>query len=378
MDAATARLDAIADDGVGFCPAIAFYVGTAQFLTERFAEAAATSTRALALVRRTGMAAPLVMLVGLRAMALLQLLELEAAAAEAEGAEDAARLQGEPHLLHFALWIRALVHDVRGEASEAERAVREGSRLTGLLEPSKLTRTATCDFAALDEDPQRAIDGILAAGGAHVEQADPTWQPRLLLRLVRAAIAAAELDDAERWAEQAATFAERMKLPAGILRAATACAEVLLARGDATGAAVVALEAVALGERASVAGGAPLDVLEARMVAGRALAVAGDPRARDVLQRVAADSGLAGAQGLHDAAGRELRKLGSRVSAPTRRAARRDTTRRCPSASRRSPRWSARAVPTSRSPRRSISARRRSRTRSRRSTPSSACAHASS
>ena len=62
------------------------------------------------------------------------------------------------------------------------------------------------------------------------------------------------------------------------------------------------------------------------MVAGRALAAAGDPRARDVLQRVAADSGLAGAHALHEAAGRELRKAGSRVSAPTRRAARRDTT----------------------------------------------------
>ena len=101
---------------------------------------------------------------------------------------------------------------------------------------------------------------------------------------------------------------------------------MLLARGDAAGAAAVAEEAVALGERASIGGGAPLDVLEARMVAGRALAAAGDPRAREVLQRVAADSGLAGAQALHDAAGRELRKVGSRVSAPTRRAARRDTT----------------------------------------------------
>ena len=59
---------------------------------------------------------------------------------------------------------------------------------------------------------------------------------------------------------------------------------------------------------------------------GRALAAAGDARARDVLQRVAGDAGRAGAQGVHDAAGRELRRLGSRVSAPARRAARRDTT----------------------------------------------------
>ena len=39
-----------------------------------------------------------------------------------------------------------------------------------------------------------------------------------------------------------------------------------------------------------------------------------------------ATPGRAGAQGVHEAAGRELRRLGSRVSAPARRAARRDTT----------------------------------------------------
>ena len=321
LDSATARLDALADAGLGMCLVIAFFVATAQLLSERFEDAASTTARALKLVRETGQAAPLVTLLGVRTMALLQLLELDAAATEAEATEDAARLQGEPHLLHFALWIRALVHDARGEASDADRAVYEGNRLTALVEPSKLTRTAACDFAALDEDPQRALDGMLAAAGHFVEEADPTWQPRLLLRVVRAAIAVGELDEAERWAQRAATCADRMKLPAGVVRAAIACAEVLLARGEAAGAAAVAEEAVTLGER----GGAPLDVLDARLVAGRALAVAGDPRAREVLQRVAADAGLAGANGMLDAAGRELRKVGSRVSAPARRAARRDT-----------------------------------------------------
>ncbi|MDA0165875.1 AAA family ATPase, partial [Solirubrobacter ginsenosidimutans] len=259
LDSATARLDAIADAGLGMCLVIAFFVATAQLLSERFEEAASTTARALKLVRETGQAAPLVTLLGVRTMALLQLLELDAAAIEAEATEDAARLQGEPHLVHFALWIRALVHDARGEASDADRAVYEGNRLTALVEPSKLTRTAACDFAALDEDPQRALDGMLAAAGHFVEEADPTWQPRLLLRVVRAAIAVGELDEAERWAQRAATCADRMKLPAGVVRAATACAEVLLARGEAAGAAAVAEEAVALGER----GGAPLDVLEA-------------------------------------------------------------------------------------------------------------------
>ena len=73
------------------CLVIAFFVATAQLLSERFEEAASTTARALKLVRETGQAAPLVTLLGVRTMALLQLLELDAAATEAEATEDAAR-----------------------------------------------------------------------------------------------------------------------------------------------------------------------------------------------------------------------------------------------------------------------------------------------
>ena len=102
--------------------------GIAQFLHERFAAATGTSARALAIARRTGQGQLVVTLIGLRAISLMFRLELDAALQEAEAAEEAARLQGVPHLLHFAFWIRALVHDVRGEATEAERAAREGTR----------------------------------------------------------------------------------------------------------------------------------------------------------------------------------------------------------------------------------------------------------
>ena len=163
---------------------------------------------------------------------------------------------------------------------------------------------------------------MAAAAGPLLELADPTHRTWLLLRLVRAAIAAGDLDLAEQWAEDSVAHAERLQLAAGSVRAAVACAEVVLARGDAAEAAVVAEHACEAADTEL----APLDALQARLVAGRALAAAGDARARDVLQRVAGDAGRAGAQGLHEAAGRELRRLGSRVSAPARRAARRDTT----------------------------------------------------
>ena len=121
--------------------------------------------------------------------------------------------------VHFALWIRALVHDARGEATGAERAVHEGTRLTALIEPSKLTRTAACDFAALDEDPRRALRrDARRRRRRRSSSADPTWQPRLLLRHRRGRRSRlGELDDAERWAERAAALCgPRCGLPAGV------------------------------------------------------------------------------------------------------------------------------------------------------------------
>ena len=248
------------------------YVGIAQFLHERFSGATATSVRALAIARRTGQGQLVVTLIGLRAMSLTFRLELDTALHEAEAAEEAARLQGVPHLLHFALWIRALVHDVRGEATEAERAAREGTALTASLEPSKLTRTAACEFAGLDDDPGRVLSAMASSAGPLLELVDPTHRTWLLARLVRAAIAAGELDIAEGFAEDAVAHAERLQLTAGSVRAAVACAEVVLARGDAAEAAVVAEHACEAADSEQ----APLDALQARLVAGRALAAAGD------------------------------------------------------------------------------------------------------
>jgi DNA-binding NarL/FixJ family response regulator len=85
----------------------------------------------------------------------------------------------------------------------------------------------------------------------------------------------------------------------------------------ARAAATVADDAVAAAERA----GAPFDALEARLLAGRAHAAAGDVEtAKAALQRVAADAGRGAALRFRDAAARELRRLGSRVSAEGRRA----------------------------------------------------------
>ena len=114
--------------------------------------------------------------------------------------------------------------------------------------------------------------------------------------------------------------------------AGTARAELLLAHGDAAGAARLATETAdrAAGEQIR------LDSIVARLLAGRALAAAGERDAAvDVLQRVAAEAGARSAALYVDAASRELRRLGSRLSAAGRRGGREPARRaRSPSGSR--------------------------------------------
>jgi DNA-binding NarL/FixJ family response regulator len=320
LDRATDGFAVLADTALAAQPAVAVYVGVAQLLCERFPAAIATSGRALAISRRTGQAQVLVPLLMVRAMAQINLLGLEAALTDAHTGEEIARLEGVPRLLHFALWIRALAQHHLGQAVEAERAAEECGRLVGELEPSKLSRSGTATLAALraEHDPERAIREIVAGVGPQLEDADPTWASWLRLRLTRAAIAVGRPADGERWAQQAEADAVRLRLPAGGVRARCARAELLLAQGDAAAAATLAQRAAADADRIP----ALADAADARLLAGRAHAAAGDAeRARSGLQQLATDAGRSGALALRDAAARELRRLGSRVSAEARRAA---------------------------------------------------------
>jgi DNA-binding NarL/FixJ family response regulator len=135
--------------------------------------------------------------------------------------------------------------------------------------------------------------------------------------LVHAALAVGRVDEAREWAAELARHAEAMALPAGAVRAASARAEILLATGEAAEAGHVAMAAAEAAGRM----GARRDELAARLLAGRALATAGDrTEAVAVLRAVSVDAARGGALRWRDAAARELRRLGSRVSVENRRA----------------------------------------------------------
>ena len=179
-----------------------------------------------------------------------------------------------PWLLCFALWVRAGAHHERGEIAASERAAGECEALLREVEPSHLTRAGGCNLAAMraDRDPERAIAEVVRIAGPELEAADPTWRTRLSLQLVRAALATGSVAEADRRATRASEHAARLRLPASAARAAVARAEVLLARGEAAAAAMQADAAAAAADRAA----ARRDAADARVLAGRALAAAGE------------------------------------------------------------------------------------------------------
>jgi len=295
------------------------HVGRAQLRLGRFADAEATMSRALA--EGPPQEQLQVWLRVVRAWARVQLLDLDGALEDVDAAEEMARLQAVPLALLLVLCKRMLVQHHRGDALDAERAAAECAAIAATLEPSAFTAHAACHAAEVRvaQDPERCIREVTASAGPELEATDPSLASATRLLLVRAAVAAGRVDEAERWARDAEERAARLRLPVAAARAACARAEILLASGAATHAAERALEAAAAADV-----DAPLDAAEARLLAGRALAVAGDPAAAGaLLRRVAADAGGAGALRLRDAAARELRRIGSRVPAGARGAARR-------------------------------------------------------
>ena len=193
------------------------------------------------------------------------------------------------------------------------------------------------------EDPARAMREIVAVAGEDVDIADRAWSGWLLLRLVRAALAAGDPDRASAGRDLATTaHGSRRDRPRAVAEA-----ELALAGGDAPDAARLAGDAAAAAERA----GAALDALDARLLEARALAAAGEPdAAKDVLQRITVDAAHRHAFRLRDAAARELRALGTRVASAGHGALPAASSR---TASARSRRSSPRAARTGRSPARS-------------------------
>jgi DNA-binding CsgD family transcriptional regulator len=245
----------------------------AHYWLERFAEIGPLADRAERLAEATAQSHWTSSIAHVRAVAALELGPVGEALAQAEIAEESARLMGHRVRLVAALGMQALALDLADRPLDARRAGEEALRAGRDIARLPEVRIARAQVAALDAaaDPERFLAAAAETGVADPLVASPTsavWLSGLLV--------AAELDTGQRGrarvrADAMAEMAERYSLPVGCIRALRARAAVLLAEGDADVLAAAAEEAGAL-EAASLRGAA------ARMLRRLGHTVPGAPR----------------------------------------------------------------------------------------------------
>jgi DNA-binding CsgD family transcriptional regulator len=245
---------------------------------------------------------------------------LAEAAERAEEASEVARLSGSDPLMAWALALRSWVALKRGDLDAALAEGEESVRRGGALAVNPYAVVAGCWLAEARieaGDEARGREELLAAaGGEELPGVEPAFRSYFYEVLVQAELALGRPRPAADWARRAEAAAQGLGLGGRVSFALRARAAVELAEGDAAGAAELALEAAAAAERS----GHPLEGARARVLAGRALAPAGD-RAAAVAELEAARDALAacGAERYRDQAVRELRRLGEHVARPGRR-----------------------------------------------------------
>ncbi len=165
-------------------------------------------------------------------------------------------------------------------------------------------------------DPAQAAElFVAAAGGEALPRIPGGWRAKYLELLTRCRLALGQLDDAERTAGYASALATTTGLGTTSAWAGRATAAVALARGDAVAAAAGARASAASADAAD----APIDAALSRILAGRALAQAGDrDGAVAELEQAAAALEACGAVRYRQEAEHELRKLGRAVHRRTR------------------------------------------------------------
>jgi ATP/maltotriose-dependent transcriptional regulator MalT len=317
---ATERFAALDDAALARRPDAAYYLGWAQIHLMWLDDAVATATRGLEIARRGQLGSWVPLLAALSAVARYNRGEPDAALAVLELAEDSSRLQGLSNPLSWTLWMQALCHDLRGDGAEARRRADECLRVASQLEDGALERSARCAVALVRvwDEPERSVREIQAAAGRDVELMEPQRSTTLLGAIVAAAVAAGDLDEARRTSALLDERARELGMDVASGRARAARAVLLLAEGEPGRAAAAARAAIEIAGRTRVV----VDELPARLTLGRALAASGDRDAAVEALRATAEraEGL-GALRYADAAARELRRLGVRQAASTRRPA---------------------------------------------------------
>ncbi len=317
--AEAARLvDSLSDEELGGHLEAAAWLAGVELYLDRYAAGEAHARRALALVRATGQGDFYLLLIATLGGLLRQRGKLAESAELLDAGIEAARLLGNSHALCWTLVGRSAAALRSGDMGLALATAQESVDLSQGESSFHSSEGAADLAAALLEtgEPERAVELLLeSSGGEELTLIAGSPRARYLEVLTRSWLALGRRAEAERAAAVAEAWASAVKLPMAVAWAERASAAVELEGGDPAGAAAHALASAAVADEA----GAPVEAALSRLLAGRALARAGDrDSASAELRRAADDFREAGALRYCGEAERELRKLGHRIQQRTR------------------------------------------------------------
>jgi DNA-binding CsgD family transcriptional regulator len=314
---AVALVTVIPDEELGARSEAAAYLASAATYLDLYDEAVAHAERALRLGRAAGHLHP-TLLPALGAAHFMRGRLAEAAAILDAGVE-AARLAGITQSTAWMLRNRAMLSTMAGDVDAAREMAEEALTLTQRLDESVLSAWAAMMAArasAMAGHSARAVEVLAPADGREPLHAVPgAWRGIGFEALAMAYADLGRHDDAARTVAEAEAHAASLGLPMAVAWAARAAAVVALSAGDAQRAAERAL----VSAEAADSVGVIVEAALARLLAGRALAAAGDDDgAAAELERAAETFEACGAIPHRDAAEQELRRLGRRVYRRTR------------------------------------------------------------
>jgi DNA-binding NarL/FixJ family response regulator len=316
---AAALVNELSDDELSLRPDAASWLAAAELYLDRYAEADAHASRAHRLAGATGRGDPLFRLYPILPRIWYVRAKLAEAAELLDGAIEGGRLLGSPPALAGNLFNRSVVAVAVGDLDLALATAEEGVELTRHLDDGFVTAWAAVRLAGvlLESGQQdRAVELLLGrAGGEELTLIPGGWRAYCLELLARCWLALDRHSEAERAAALAEATAAAVRLPLATAWADRAVAVVALHSGDPARAMERALAAADAAQEV----GAPIEGALSRVLAGRALAQAGQSdRAVTELQRAAAAFDACGALRYRESAERELGKLGHRPHRRTR------------------------------------------------------------
>ena len=306
--AASELVASLTDEQLGGQLVLLLFLGWSEYFTGEFDLALEHFTRGTAIARATGSAVLALELMLGEALGLLARGRIAEALDVADAAVEDARPLGSAASLVWALYAQTTVLEAGGDARAAVRAGEEAFVLAGSLEPSSIVAAIGAALAsalvATGEGPRATRVLLDLQGGVELPRFFGGERAGCYEVLTRAALLSGDTDAAREWVERAESAAQAAGLPLAEARAQRARALV-------TGDPQLALAAVATTDALGLA----VESARGRILAGRALALAGDRDAAAehlrTAERLLVD---APASHLRAEAVRELRRIGRRVT----------------------------------------------------------------